>query len=161
MVNIATEMNSRGMTTPLLIGGATTSRLLLNRLKLSILIFEISSWDLKSIARVDAGEKYNVLVCHRDKELGCPQIAKKIVSRHCCRTRKISTAIFRKHTAVKIWPAYPDLCIYVPDASRAVNVVTSLVNKDQKYIGDIRKLYEKVQLDHVKTLQVIHRQTNR
>ncbi|KAL5268604.1 hypothetical protein ACHWQZ_G002452 [Mnemiopsis leidyi] len=84
MVNIATEMNSRGMTTPLLIGGATTSR---------------------------------------------------------------------KHTAVKIWPAYPDLCIYVPDASRAVNVVTSLVNQDQKYIGDIRKLYEKVQLDHVKTLQ--------
>ena len=55
---------------------------------------------------------------------------------------------------MKIWPAYPDLCIYVPDASRAVNVVTSLVNKDQKYIGDIRKLYEKVQLDHVKTLQV-------
>ena len=55
---------------------------------------------------------------------------------------------------MKIWPAYPDLVIYVPDASRAVNVATSLVNKDQKFVGDVRKLYEKIQHDHVKTLQV-------
>ena len=55
---------------------------------------------------------------------------------------------------MKIWPSYPDLCIYVPDASRAVNVATSLVNKDQKYLGDVRKRYEKVRLDHTKVLQV-------
>ena len=60
----------------------------------------------------------------------------------------------RKHTAVKIWPAYPDLCIYVPDASRAVNVATSLMNQDKNYLGDVRKLYEKIQIDHTKTLQV-------
>ena len=61
----------------------------------------------------------------------------------------------RKHTAVKIWPAYPDLTIYVPDASRAVNVATSLVNKDAKYLAGVRKLYEKVQADHSKTMQVL------
>ncbi len=38
----------------------------------------------------------------------------------------------RAHTAVKISPAYRNPVVYVPDASRAVGVVSSLLSDDQK-----------------------------
>jgi cobalamin-dependent methionine synthase I len=37
----------------------------------------------------------------------------------------------RAHTAIKIAPNYDKPVVYVPDASRAVGVVTSLLSKDQ------------------------------
>src|SRR5438309_492846 len=38
----------------------------------------------------------------------------------------------RAHTAVKIAPAYRNPVIYVPDASRAVGVVSNLLSEEQK-----------------------------
>jgi 5-methyltetrahydrofolate--homocysteine methyltransferase len=38
----------------------------------------------------------------------------------------------RQHTAVKVAPAYPHPVVHVLDASRAVNVVSSLLGKDQR-----------------------------
>ncbi|HIP67593.1 MAG TPA: methionine synthase [Chromatiales bacterium] len=52
----------------------------------------------------------------------------------------------KAHTAVKIEPQYQHGAIYVPDASRAVGVATTLLSEDQKpdYLKKIRQEYEKV-----------------
>jgi len=75
MVHIGREMQRRGFTLPLLIGGATTSRI---------------------------------------------------------------------HTAVKIDPNYAGAVVYVPDASRAVGVASSLLSEDRRtaYIQDIKDTYQ-------------------
>jgi len=75
MVHIGREMQRRGFTLPLLIGGATTSRI---------------------------------------------------------------------HTAVKIDPHYEGAVVYVPDASRAVGVASSLLSEDRckAYVKDIKATYE-------------------
>jgi 5-methyltetrahydrofolate--homocysteine methyltransferase len=49
----------------------------------------------------------------------------------------------RAHTAVKIAPQYRETVIHVNDASRAVTVAGSLLNKDKKiYASDIRAEYD-------------------
>ncbi|MFV7235416.1 methionine synthase [Flavobacterium sp. ZB4R12] len=49
----------------------------------------------------------------------------------------------RAHTAVKIAPQYRETVIHVNDASRAVTVAGSLLNKDRKiYASDIRAEYD-------------------
>jgi len=75
MVHIASEMERQGFTIPLLIGGATTSRV---------------------------------------------------------------------HTAVKIAPAYQGAVVYVPDASRSVQIVSNLLNKNnrQEFITRTNQEYE-------------------
>ncbi|WP_020397165.1 methionine synthase [Thiolinea disciformis] len=53
------------------------------------------------------------------------------------------------HTAVKIEPQYQnDIVVYVPDASRAVGVASSLLSKEQKpaYVQSIRDEYEQVRV---------------
>ena len=53
----------------------------------------------------------------------------------------------RVHTAVKIEPQYSGPTIYVPDASRAVAVVTKLMSKDAKeYQESIRREYAAIRL---------------
>ncbi len=81
MANVAKEMQRRGMTQPLLIGGATTSR---------------------------------------------------------------------AHTAVKIEPNYGNPVVWVPDASRAVGVATSLLSKDLRaaYVAGIKADYAKIREQH-------------
>ncbi|TWO78649.1 dihydropteroate synthase, partial [Denitratisoma oestradiolicum] len=56
----------------------------------------------------------------------------------------------RAHTAVKIAPAYSGPVIYVPDASRAVGVVTKLLSIDQAadYKAEIVTDYERVRQQH-------------
>jgi 5-methyltetrahydrofolate--homocysteine methyltransferase len=80
MVHVASLMESEGMTTPLLIGGATTSRV---------------------------------------------------------------------HTAVKIEPAYSSPVVHVADASRAVAVAGSLVDRERReaYAAQVREEYEQVRRD--------------
>jgi len=77
MVHVASEMKREGFTTPLLIGGATTSKV---------------------------------------------------------------------HTAVKIAPKYDEPVVYVPDASRVVNVVSKLLSEDQKpaYQKEVIAEYESI-----------------
>jgi len=77
MCNVATEMEREGLKTPLLIGGATTSRL---------------------------------------------------------------------HTAVKVAPRYHGTTVHVPDASKAVGVVSDLLsnNRRQEYEQTIRASYERI-----------------
>jgi 5-methyltetrahydrofolate--homocysteine methyltransferase len=55
----------------------------------------------------------------------------------------------RAHTAVKIAPNYSGPVVYVPDASRSVPAVQSLlsVNADA-YVGEVRADYEKVRAQH-------------
>ncbi len=49
------------------------------------------------------------------------------------------------HTAVKIAPCYSGPTVYVPDASRAVGVVSQLVGDDaDRYTEDVRNQYETV-----------------
>ncbi len=81
MVHVASEMTREGFTIPLLIGGATTSKV---------------------------------------------------------------------HTAVKINPAYAHGVIYVTDASRAVGVASSLLNREQRkpYIEEIRADYAGIETRH-------------
>jgi len=81
MVFVAREMQRRGMTMPLLIGGATTSR---------------------------------------------------------------------AHTAVKIAPEYPHPVVYVVDASRAVEVVSHLLNPNDRdaYAAEMRTDQERVRVQH-------------
>ena len=81
MSHVASEMQRQGFTTPLLIGGATTSR---------------------------------------------------------------------AHTAIKIAPHYDHPVIYVPDASRAVGVVSSLLSADQSafYRAEVAADYEKIRVQH-------------
>ncbi|QDX82922.1 methionine synthase [Denitratisoma sp. DHT3] len=56
----------------------------------------------------------------------------------------------RAHTAVKIAPAYSGPVIYVPDASRAVGVVTKLLSRDQaaEYKAEIAADYARVRQQH-------------
>jgi 5-methyltetrahydrofolate--homocysteine methyltransferase len=48
----------------------------------------------------------------------------------------------RAHTAVKIAPQYRETVIHVNDASRAVTVAGSLLNKDKNICSDIRAEYD-------------------
>ena len=57
----------------------------------------------------------------------------------------------RVHTAVKIAPHYTGgPTVYVPDASRAVGVTTSLLSQDQRdgYVRGIAEDYEKIRVQH-------------
>ncbi|MBX3639332.1 MAG: methionine synthase [Nitrosomonas sp.] len=56
----------------------------------------------------------------------------------------------RVHTAVKIAPHYEGATVWVPDASRAVGVCSSLLSEDLRagYIQGIRDEYEKVRTQH-------------
>ena len=56
----------------------------------------------------------------------------------------------RAHTAIKIAPHYQGTVVYVPDASRAVGVVTKLLSKDMAadYRAEIAGDHEKVRAQH-------------
>jgi len=56
----------------------------------------------------------------------------------------------KAHTAVKIAPNYEHGVVHVLDASRAVGVVGSLINRAQKtgFVDTIRAEYEKIRLQH-------------
>jgi 5-methyltetrahydrofolate--homocysteine methyltransferase len=56
----------------------------------------------------------------------------------------------RAHTAVKIAPNYPGAVVYVPDASRSVGVMQSVLSPDQRddYIAGVRADYEKIRVQH-------------
>ena len=56
----------------------------------------------------------------------------------------------RAHTAIKIAPNYSGPVVYVPDASRAVGVVTKLLSIDMHagYIKEIAADYDKVRAQH-------------
>ncbi|HEY3459285.1 MAG TPA: vitamin B12 dependent-methionine synthase activation domain-containing protein, partial [Casimicrobiaceae bacterium] len=57
----------------------------------------------------------------------------------------------RVHTAVKIAPNYANgPTVDVPDASRAVGVVTSLLSEEQRaaYVADVAADYEKIRVQH-------------
>ncbi len=58
----------------------------------------------------------------------------------------------RVHTAVKIEKHYTrNQAVHVLDASRSVTVVERLLSKDKEsYIGEIKKEYEKIRLNHAK-----------
>jgi 5-methyltetrahydrofolate--homocysteine methyltransferase len=52
------------------------------------------------------------------------------------------------HTAVKIAPAYSKPVVYVKDASRAVQVVSSLISQDPDFIENLKKDYQEVRSAH-------------
>jgi 5-methyltetrahydrofolate--homocysteine methyltransferase len=55
----------------------------------------------------------------------------------------------RVHTAVKIAPNYSGPVVYVPDASRSVPVVQSLLSTGRDaYVADVRADYEKIRAQH-------------
>jgi 5-methyltetrahydrofolate--homocysteine methyltransferase len=56
----------------------------------------------------------------------------------------------RAHTAVKIAPNYSGPVVYVPDASRSVPVVQSLLSKEGRdaYIAQVRADYERIREQH-------------
>ena len=56
----------------------------------------------------------------------------------------------RAHTAVKIAPHYDGPVVYVPDASRSVAVMQSLVSPEQRetYIDELNADYERVRTQH-------------
>ena len=56
----------------------------------------------------------------------------------------------RAHTAIKIAPHYGGPVIYVPDASRAVGVVTSLLSEGQRdgYAAEVAADYDKIRAQH-------------
>jgi 5-methyltetrahydrofolate--homocysteine methyltransferase len=56
----------------------------------------------------------------------------------------------RAHTAIKIAPNYAGPVVYVPDASRAVGVVTKLLSIDMRdsYVAEIAADYDKVRVQH-------------
>ena len=56
----------------------------------------------------------------------------------------------RAHTAIKIAPNYAHPVVYVPDASRAVGVATSLLSKDQRaaYAEEVAADYAKIREQH-------------
>jgi 5-methyltetrahydrofolate--homocysteine methyltransferase len=55
----------------------------------------------------------------------------------------------RAHTAVKIAPNYAGPVVYVPDASRSVPVVQSLLSESRdKYVAEVRADYEKIRAQH-------------
>src|SRR3989441_3206019 len=55
----------------------------------------------------------------------------------------------RAHTAVKIAPNYFGPVVYVPDASRSVPVVQSLLSDSKnKYVDEVKADYEKIRIQH-------------
>jgi 5-methyltetrahydrofolate--homocysteine methyltransferase len=55
----------------------------------------------------------------------------------------------RAHTAVKIAPNYSGPVVYVPDASRSVPVVQSLLSEaSARFVSEVRADYEKIRLQH-------------
>ncbi len=55
----------------------------------------------------------------------------------------------RAHTAVKISPHYSGPVVYVPDASRSVPVVQSLLSESREtYVAGVRADYEKIRTQH-------------
>ena len=56
----------------------------------------------------------------------------------------------RMHTAVKIAPAYSSAVVYVPDASRSVPVVQSLLSRENRdaYMSQVRADYERIRAQH-------------
>jgi 5-methyltetrahydrofolate--homocysteine methyltransferase len=56
----------------------------------------------------------------------------------------------RVHTAVKIAPNYGGVTVYVPDASRAVGVVSNLLSAEQRdtFVADVAADYQKVRAQH-------------
>jgi len=58
----------------------------------------------------------------------------------------------RVHTAVKIAPHYRGPTVYVPDASRAVGVTTSLLSQDQRdtFVREVAADYEKIREQHAR-----------
>ena len=52
------------------------------------------------------------------------------------------------HTAVKIAPQYPNPVIYVPDASRVVNVISKLLSAEhrERYVAEVTADYEQVRV---------------
>ena len=56
----------------------------------------------------------------------------------------------RAHTAVKIALNYSGPVVYVPDASRSVSVVSSLLSAEQRdgYVAGVRADYEKIRAQH-------------
>ena len=56
----------------------------------------------------------------------------------------------RAHTAIKIAPNYSGPVVYVPDASRAVGVVTKLLSIDQSatFVAEVAADYETVRSEH-------------
>jgi len=61
----------------------------------------------------------------------------------------------RVHTAVKIAPHYEGPVVYVPDASRAVSVASSLLSEEgaDKYIDDLQADYERIRVQHANKKQ--------
>jgi 5-methyltetrahydrofolate--homocysteine methyltransferase len=59
------------------------------------------------------------------------------------------------HTAVKISPHYEGPVVYVPDASRSVNVCSDLLSDDksENYVAEIRADYERVRQQHANKKQ--------
>ncbi|MFA7295625.1 MAG: methionine synthase [Dehalococcoidia bacterium] len=57
----------------------------------------------------------------------------------------------RAHTAVKIAPNYPGPLVYVPDASRAVGIVSTLLSEDRRdaFAADTRAEYDRIRADHL------------
>jgi 5-methyltetrahydrofolate--homocysteine methyltransferase len=55
----------------------------------------------------------------------------------------------RAHTAVKIAPSYSGAVVYVPDASRSVPVVQSLLSQaSTRFVSEVRADYEKIRDQH-------------
>ncbi len=56
----------------------------------------------------------------------------------------------RVHTAVKIAPHYGGVTVYVPDASRAVGVASSLLSDELRsaYVAEVAADYEKIRVQH-------------
>ncbi len=56
----------------------------------------------------------------------------------------------RVHTAVKIAPNYSGPVVYVPDASRSVQVAQQLISPDsrERYLAELRADYERVRAQH-------------
>ena len=56
----------------------------------------------------------------------------------------------RAHTAIKIAPNYAGPVVYVPDASRAVGVVTKLLSIDMRdsYVAEVAADYDKLRAQH-------------
>jgi 5-methyltetrahydrofolate--homocysteine methyltransferase len=58
----------------------------------------------------------------------------------------------RMHTAVKIEPHYKGPTVWVPDASRAVGVATSLASEEQRaaYLAEVRADYARIREQHAR-----------
>ena len=58
----------------------------------------------------------------------------------------------RVHTAVKIAPRYAGPVVYVPDASRAVGVTTSILSDEQRgpYVAEVAADYERIREQHAR-----------